>query len=81
MDLLVNIKAMAQKEADEAPIDVVIDMDKKGAEDLGTNDPDGYGDKLDKDLWVLFERAEADMVDMSASKSNVDMVKVMWKVS
>ena len=79
MDLLVNIKAVGQKDVKEAHLDVAVDMDEQGAQDLGVEDPDGYGDKSDKDLWLIFNPDQADMVD--ATENEVDMMKVMWKVS
>lgn len=73
MDLL------GQKDVKEAPLNIAVDMDEWAAQDLGVEDPDGYGDKSDKDLWLIFNWDQADMVDMT--ENEVDMMKVMWKVS
>jgi hypothetical protein len=81
MDLLVHIKAMAKKEADNAPIEIVIDMDEQVANNLGTEDPEGYADKSDKDLWILFNEIGSQMIDRSAGEKKVDMVKILWKAS
>ncbi len=48
MDLL------GQKDVKEAPLDVAVNMDEQAVQDLGVEDPDGYGDKSDKDLWLIF---------------------------
>ncbi len=79
MDLLVNIKAVGQKDVKEAPLNIAVDMDEWAAQDLGVEDPDGYGDKSDKDLWLIFNQDQANMVD--TTENEVDMMKVMWKVS
>jgi len=81
IDLLVHIKAMAKKEADNAPIEIAINMDEQAANNLGTKDPEGYADKSDKDLWILFDEIGSQMIDRSAGKKKVDMVKMLWKVS
>ncbi len=81
MDLLVHIKAMAKKEADNAPIEITINMDEQAANNLGTEDPEGYADKSNKDLWILFDQIGSQMIDRSTGEKKVDMVKMLWKVS
>ena len=81
MDLLAHIKAMAKKEADNAPIEIAIDMDEQAANNLGNEDPEGYADKSDKDLWILFNEIGSQMINRSAGEKKVDMVKMLWKVS
>src|SRR5258708_13334591 len=55
MDLLVHIKAMAKKEANNAPIEITINMDEQAANNLGTEDPEAYAGKSTNYLLTLFD--------------------------
>src|SRR5258708_30286277 len=74
MDLLVHIKAMAKKEADNAPIEIAINMDEQAANNLGTKDPEAYAHKSDKDLWILFDEIGSHIIDKSAGNKNAHIL-------